>query len=100
MRRYGTSLKDTAARCEISRTTVIAPMKAYDTGGWKAVEVDRGGRPAGTALLREVFRCRGRCLASASKSCNGCHWIQASPVETSLASCAADHPWSLSHEGA
>ncbi|MFN9031770.1 MAG: helix-turn-helix domain-containing protein, partial [Betaproteobacteria bacterium] len=39
MRLDGTSLKDTAAQCEMSRTTVIAAVKAYETGGWKAVDV-------------------------------------------------------------
>ena len=48
MRLDGTSLKDTAAQCEMSRTTVIAAVKAYQTGGWKAVDVDRGGRPVGS----------------------------------------------------
>jgi len=37
----GVSLKDTAAQCEMSRTTVIAAVKAYEAGGWKAVNVDR-----------------------------------------------------------
>ncbi|MFN9030159.1 MAG: helix-turn-helix domain-containing protein [Betaproteobacteria bacterium] len=47
MRLDGTSLKDTAEQCEMSRTTVIAAVKAYETGGWKAVDVDRGaGRSA------------------------------------------------------
>jgi hypothetical protein len=48
MRLEGTSLKDTAAQCEMSRTTVIAAVKAYEAGGWKAVDVDRGGRPVGS----------------------------------------------------
>ena len=48
MRLDGTSLKDTAAQCEMSRTTVIAAVKAYEAGGWKAVDVDRGGRPVGS----------------------------------------------------
>ena len=48
MRLDGTSLKDTAALCEMSRTTVIAAVKAYQTGGWKTVDVDRGGRPVGS----------------------------------------------------
>jgi len=30
MRLDGTSLKDTAAQCEMSRTTVIAAVKAYE----------------------------------------------------------------------
>jgi transposase len=48
MRLDGTSQKDTAAQCEMSRTTVIAPVKAYEAGGWDAVDVDRGGRPRGS----------------------------------------------------
>jgi len=44
MRLEGASLKDTAAQCEMSRTTVIATIKAYSAGRWKAVDVDRGGR--------------------------------------------------------
>lgn len=48
MRLDGASLKDTAAQCEMSRTTVIAAVKAYHAGGWKAVVVDRGGRPVGS----------------------------------------------------
>ena len=48
MRLDGASLKDTAAQCEMSRTTVIAAVKAYEAGGWKAVDVDRGGRPVGS----------------------------------------------------
>lgn len=48
MRLEGTSLKDTAAQCEMSRTTVIAAVKAYEAGGWKAVDVDRGGRSVGS----------------------------------------------------
>ena len=51
MRLDGASLKDTAAQCEMSRTTVIAAVKAYKAGGWKAVDVDRGGRPAGSGRL-------------------------------------------------
>jgi transposase len=48
MRLDGVSLKDTAAQCEMSRTTVIAALKAYHAGGWKAVDVERPGRPEGT----------------------------------------------------
>ncbi len=48
MRLEGASLKDTAAQCEKSRTTVIAAIKAYESGGWKAVDVDRGGRLVGS----------------------------------------------------
>lgn len=48
MRLGGTSLKETAAQCEMSRTTVIAAVKAFEAGGWKAVDVDRGGRPVGS----------------------------------------------------
>ena len=48
MRLDGASLKDTATQCEMSRTTVIAAVKAFEAGGWKAVDVDRGGRPVGS----------------------------------------------------
>src|SRR6218665_3841426 len=37
MRLDGLSLKDTAAQCEMSRTTVIAALKAHAEGGWRAV---------------------------------------------------------------
>lgn len=43
----GISLKGTTAQCEMSRTTVIAAVKAYEAGGWKAVDVDRGGPVGG-----------------------------------------------------
>ena len=48
MRLDGASLQDTAAQCEMSRTTVIAAVKACQGGGWKAVDVARPGRPEGT----------------------------------------------------
>jgi len=48
MRLDGVSLEDTATQCEMSRTTVVAAVKAYHAGGWKAVDVARPGRPAGT----------------------------------------------------
>lgn len=48
MRLDGVSLKETAAQCEMSRTTVIDAVKAYKAGGWAAVEVERGGRPEGS----------------------------------------------------
>ena len=48
MRLQGVSLKETAAQCEMSRTTVIAALKAYEAGGWKAVDIERPGRPSGT----------------------------------------------------
>jgi len=48
LRLGGMSLKDTAAQCEMSRTTVIAALKAYEAGGWKAVDIGRPGRPSGT----------------------------------------------------
>ncbi len=54
MRLQGTSLKDTATQCEMSRTTVIAALKAYEAGGWKAVDVDRGGRPTGSGRTLSV----------------------------------------------
>jgi transposase len=62
MRLDGTSLKDTAAQCEMSRTTVIAAVKAYETGGWKAVDVDRGG-PAGRQWSRAQRRAGARSSA-------------------------------------
>jgi transposase len=49
MRLEGTSLKEAAAQCEMSRTTVIAVVKAFEAGGWKAVDVDCGGRPPGSS---------------------------------------------------
>lgn len=48
MRLDGASLQDTAAQCEMSRTTVIAAVKAYQGGGWKAIDVARPGCPEGT----------------------------------------------------
>ena len=47
MRLQGVSLKETATQCEMSRTTVIAAVKAYEAGGWSAVDVERPGRPSG-----------------------------------------------------
>ena len=54
MRLDGSSLKDTAALCEMSRTTVIAAVKAHAAGGWKAVDIDRPGRPTGTGRTLSV----------------------------------------------
>lgn len=48
MRLDGVSLKSTAVQCEMSRTTVLAAMKAYRAGGWKAVDIERPGRPGGS----------------------------------------------------
>jgi hypothetical protein len=48
MRLDGVSLKQTPTQCELSRTTVIAAVKAFHEGGWKAVMVNQPGRPAGT----------------------------------------------------
>lgn len=59
MRLDATSLKGTAAQREMSRRTVIAAMKAHDAGGWTAVEVDRGGRTAGTARTARGFLVSG-----------------------------------------
>ena len=62
MRLDGVSVKETAGQCELSRTTVIAALKAFRAGGWKAVAVNRPGRPTGTgrtltaAQEREVQR--------------------------------------------
>jgi transposase len=54
----GVSLKETSAQCELSRATAIAASEAFHEGGWKAVMVDRPGRPAGTgrALTAEQER--------------------------------------------
>lgn len=56
------SRNETAAQCEL-----IAPVKAFHVGGWKAVMVDRPSRPVGTGRTltaeqeREVQRLiRGR----------------------------------------
>ena len=43
----GTSLKDTTAPCEMSRTTVIGAVTACPAGGSKTVDLHRGGRPVG-----------------------------------------------------
>lgn len=62
MRLQGVSLKETATQCEMSRTTVIAAVKAYEAGGWSAVDIERPGRPSGvgrtlsTEQEREVQR--------------------------------------------
>jgi transposase len=62
MRLQGVSLKETAAQCEMSRTTVIAAVKAYEAGGWAAVDIERPGRPSGVGRMlsteqeREVQR--------------------------------------------
>lgn len=48
MRLDGVSVKEAAAQCELSRTTVIAALKAFRAGGWNAVAVERPGRPPGT----------------------------------------------------
>jgi transposase len=48
MRLDGVPLKDVAVQCELCRTIVIAAVKAFHAGGWRAVMVDRPGRPAGT----------------------------------------------------
>ncbi|MGF6971858.1 transposase [Paraburkholderia sp. JPY465] len=48
MRIEGVALKEVALRCEMSPTTVIAACKAYEAGGWRAVDVGPRGRPSGT----------------------------------------------------
>jgi hypothetical protein len=58
MRLDGTSLKDAATQCEMSRTTVIAAVKAYEAGGWNTVDVDRGGRPVGSGRMLSVEQAR------------------------------------------
>jgi transposase len=40
----------------MSRATVIAAVRAYEAGGWKAVDVDRGGRTLSAEQEREVHR--------------------------------------------
>ena len=51
MRLHGVSLKEAAAQGEMSRTTVIAAVKAYRAGGWRAVDVERPGRPEGSGRI-------------------------------------------------
>lgn len=51
LRMSGVPLKDVAAQCELSRTTVIAAVRAFESGGWKAVEVVRRGRLEGTCRV-------------------------------------------------
>lgn len=50
----GVPLKDVAAQCDLSRTTVIAAVKAYKAGGGKAVAIRRLGRKPGTCRLLTV----------------------------------------------
>jgi transposase len=59
VRREGTSLKDTAAQCEMSRTTVIAAVKANEAGDWKAADIDRGDRPVGSGRTLSAEQVRG-----------------------------------------
>ncbi|KDP88142.1 endonuclease DDE [Cupriavidus sp. SK-3] len=62
MRLQGVSVNETAAQCELTRTTVSAAFKAYEAGGWKAVDNARRGRPSGIGRTltaeqeREVLR--------------------------------------------
>lgn len=62
MRLQGVSVNETAAQCELTRTTVSAAFKAYEAGGWKAVDNARRGRPSGMGRTltaeqeREVLR--------------------------------------------
>ena len=62
LRLDGVPLKDVAVQCELSRTTVIAAVRAFESEGWKAVEVVRLGRREGTCRVltadqeREVQR--------------------------------------------
>jgi len=46
MRLDEVSLKETAAQCEPSRTTVSAAVKTIQEGSWQAVMVHGCGRPA------------------------------------------------------
>lgn len=52
MRLDGTSLKDTAAQCEMSRTTVIAAVKAYEAGDWRLPRAPRSREPRSTGTTR------------------------------------------------
>lgn len=47
LRKAGMKIKQIAAACNLSRTTVIAVSKAYDKGGWQAILPKRIGRPEG-----------------------------------------------------
>lgn len=47
MRLQGVSVNEAAAQCELTRATVSAAFKAYEAGGWKAVDTTRPGRPRG-----------------------------------------------------
>jgi hypothetical protein len=61
MRLDGTSLKDTAALFEMSRTTVVSAVKAHATGGWRPwTLIDLDVPPARDALclLSRSERCR------------------------------------------
>jgi len=48
MRLSGATVKTAAAQCELGRNAVIRASQAYARGGWKAVPVSAGGRPAGS----------------------------------------------------
>ncbi|MGQ0530402.1 MAG: IS630 family transposase [Panacagrimonas sp.] len=54
LRMSGVPLKDVAVQCDLSRTTVIAAVKAYKAGGAKAVAIRRLGRKPGTCRLLTV----------------------------------------------
>ncbi|BDB30552.1 IS630 family transposase (plasmid) [Cupriavidus sp. P-10] len=62
MRLQGVSVNEAAAQCELTRATVSAAFKAYEAGGWKAVDTTRPGRPRGIGRTltaeqeREVLR--------------------------------------------
>ena len=47
LRLAGMTLEEVAAQAEVSKGTVIAAMKAYRAGGWKAVPVGQRGRLPG-----------------------------------------------------
>ncbi|MBK7614339.1 MAG: helix-turn-helix domain-containing protein [Burkholderiales bacterium] len=51
LRLSGVTLKETAERCCLSRTTVVAACKAYEAGGELALTVERPGRPPGSGRL-------------------------------------------------
>jgi transposase len=51
LRLDGVPLKDVATQCELSRTTVIAAVRAFEAGGWKAVAISRPGREVGTCRI-------------------------------------------------
>ncbi len=63
LRLAGATLADISAEVDLSRPTIIAAHKAWQAGGWEAVDVRRRGRPkAGSASLPDDERDRLRAL--------------------------------------